>query len=194
MKTKILKVSTTLSLVIVFLIALLSIGCNKLSETIHDDKAGMNGDFEVVKSGLPVNWLFYTVNTVEEGDFEIIIDKEEYKEGLQSLKFEVKDCSAIGGNKSPGLCQEFDAIPGQAYKVSFWVKNEGAEFIARIGGCAPKTGNVETIVKSKDSTVDWQLIEHEFIIPREYESMRFELNVLQPGSFWVDDIRIEATG
>ena len=31
-------------------------GCSKMSETIRDENAGMNGSFEWTKSGLPVNW------------------------------------------------------------------------------------------------------------------------------------------
>jgi len=83
MKTPISKISTV-RLIIVGLI-LLS-GCTRMSEQIRDKTAGMNGSFEITKSGLPVNWLVYTPKTIPEGDYDLIIDTMEYKEGKQSLK------------------------------------------------------------------------------------------------------------
>ena len=83
-----------------------------MSETVVDKAAGMNGSFEVSKSGLPVNWLFYTKKTVPSGDFDILIDTKEFKDGKQSLKFAVRACSETGGRLSPGFCKEFKAKPG----------------------------------------------------------------------------------
>ena len=68
-----------------------------MSEQIRDNSAGINGGFEVSKDGLPVNWLMYTSSTVPKADFEIILDKKDFKEGEQSLRFDVKECEDIGG-------------------------------------------------------------------------------------------------
>ena len=170
-------------------------GCSKMSETIRDENAGMNGSFEWTKSGLPVNWRLYTPNTVPTGDFDLIIDQTESKEGTQSLKFVVRECSATGGWHSPGLSKEYHAVPGETYRVSFWIKNEGCEYFIRIGGVSAFDGQYETIVKSRESTNTWKHFEHDYKMPteKEFDRVRFGMSILQPGSFWIDDIRIEGT-
>ena len=116
--------------------------CNQMSEKVEDKSAGLNGGFEVSKNGLPVNWQMYTPNTVPGAVFKIVLDKDDFKEGEQSLKFEVEKCSSIGGWKSPGFTNEFFEVgkyEGEGrYKLSFWVKNNGAKFNITAGGITAK--------------------------------------------------------
>src|SRR5437879_2814597 len=90
-----------------------------MSETVREPAAGMNGSFEVTKSGLPVNWSVYTPRTVPAGDFDVVIDNTDFKDGKQSLKFVVRKCDPTGGRLSPGFFNEFrDTKPGETYKIS----------------------------------------------------------------------------
>lgn len=178
-------------LILTILASVLMESCVNMSETIHDKTAGMNGSFEVTKSGLPVNWLIYTPKTIPTGDYDLIIDTTDYKDGKQSLKFLVRECSPVGGWYSPGFCNQYEAKPGEAYMVSFWIKNDGCEFFVQIGGVSATKGEYETIVKSKESIDTWQLFEYNYTISQEMDAIRFEMNILQPGSFWIDDIKIE---
>jgi hypothetical protein len=177
--------------VLLLLIGFSQCGTSGMSEYIPDKAAGKNGSFEVTRSGLPVNWIIYTPKTVPTGDFDLIIDTLEFKEGKQSLKFLVRNCSPDGGWHSPGFCMQYEADPGEIYSVSFWVKNEASEFTARIGGVSATKGQYETIIKSKDTISDWQLFEYKYTIPELMNSIRFEMNILQAGSFWIDDLKIE---
>ena len=125
-------ISKMLSLfTLLFTVALLTY-CSNLSESFIDKSAGLNGSFEMSQNGLPVNWDMYSPATLPDADFNIIVDKEVYKEGKQSLRFDVRDCSAEGDWKSPGFTNEFietGRFEGEAnYKVSFWVINDGSEF------------------------------------------------------------------
>lgn len=190
MKTIIFRTSSIV-LILTILASVLLGGCNRFSESIRDKTAGMNGSFEVTESGLPVNWLIYTPRTIPTGDYDLIIDTTEYKDGRQSLKFLVRECSSTGGWHSPGLCQEYKAIPGETYRVSFWVKNDGSEFVIRIGGVSAHEGQYDTIVKSKETIDTWQQFEYIYTIPQKMNAIRFEMNILQPGTFWIDDIKIE---
>jgi len=165
--------------------------CSQMSERIDDKNAGMNGSFEHVKSGLPVNWILYTPKTVPESDFDIVIDSAEFKDGKQSLKFVVRGCTADGGWHSPGFCNQFPAKPGELYYVSFWIKNTGIDFHLQFGGMNDKKMQNNTIIKSKEKIPDWQLYEYTYTVPEEMNSIRFELNILSPGTLWIDDIRIE---
>jgi hypothetical protein len=177
-------------LMLKFIILILLSGCTQMSEVTNDKKAGLNGSFEITKSGLPVNWLVYTPKTIPEGDYDLIIDTTEYKEGKQSLKFLVRECSTVGGWYSPGFCNEYSASPGEIFRISFWIKNHESEFIIRIGGISASRGEYDTIVKSKETTDNWKLYEYYYTIPEKMKAIRFEMNILQPGTFWIDDINI----
>jgi hypothetical protein len=177
-------------LVLMLITLVLIYGCTQMSELISDKDAGLNGSFEITKSGLPVNWLVYTPRTIPEGDYDLIIDTMEYKEGKQSLKFLVRECSPVGGWYSPGFCNEYTANPGEIFRISFWIKNHESEFIIRIGGVSASRGAYDTIVKSKDATDNWKLFDYYYTIPENMKAIRFEMNILQPGTFWIDDIKI----
>lgn len=165
-------------------------GCNKMSASVLDESAGMNGGFEIVKSGLPVNWIVYTPKTLLTGDYDLIIDTTQYRAGKQSLKFIVRECSPDGGWRSPGLSKEYDATPGRSYTVGFWVKNDGAEFRAKIGGVSATRSQYETIVRSSETIAAWRHYEQDYTVPQGFNRIRFELNVLRPGTFWIDDVTI----
>jgi hypothetical protein len=167
-------------------------GCrDKMSEGIEDKSAGLNGDFEIVKSGLPVNWLLYTKNTVPHGDFDLVIDDHEFKSGNQSLKFVVRECSDTGGWHSPGFTRELPADPGATYQISFWARNEGSKFHFIAGGVSAFEGNDGVDVQSSESIEEWTKMEYKFRVPAKYERIRFQLNILEPGTFWIDDLQVK---
>lgn len=165
-------------------------GCNQMSESVLDESAGMNGGFEITRSGLPVNWVVYTPKVLPTGDYDLIIDTVEYRAGKQSLKFVVRQCSPDGGWHSPGFSSEYAATPGTIYTVGFWVKNDGAEFRAKIGGVTATQGRYDTIVRSTEAIGTWKHYEHDYTLPQGFDRVRFELNILRPGTFWIDEVTI----
>ncbi len=178
-------------LLIIF--SFLMISCVNFSKWAWDDSAGMNGSFEIVKDGLPVNWLVYSPETIPTGDYDLIIDTTYFKDGLQSLKFVVRECSKDGGWHSPGLTNQYYTNPGEKYKVTFWVKNAGSRFSVIIGGVKPKEGKYETIVNSEGNFDNWKLFEYYYTMPNieGWDNIRIELNILKPGTFWIDNFKIE---
>lgn len=168
--------------------------CNQMSEHYTDKSAGLNGGFEIAKNGLPVNWLMYTPRTVPDADFEIILDRLVYKEGEQSLKFTVSACSSKGGWHSPGFTNEFFDIgryPGPArYKLRFWIKNEGALFRISAGGVSEKSADMRVLIEDDREIPDWKPYEFTIEVPQD-EWLRLQLNLLQPGTFWIDGVEIE---
>lgn len=62
--------------------------------------------------------------------------------------------------------------------------------IVQIGGVSAKDGEYETIVETRETIEEWRHYEYEYTIPSEMEQIRFELNVLEPGTFWIDEITI----
>lgn len=169
---------------------LLVVGCNQMSEVEIDSSAELNGGFEISKNGIPVNWLMYTPNTVPSGKFEIILDNEEFKEGKQSLRFNVEECTSKGGRFSPGFTQQFDAEKGGVCRLSFWVKNNGTEFRVSAGGVGAKTGEMKTLIQTSEEILDWKQYEVSVPISTDFDQLRLEVNVLKPGTFWIDDVQV----
>ena len=168
-------------------------GCMQMSEKETDKSAGLNGGFEVTKNGLPVNWLMYTPNTVRDGEFKIIFDKTVFKEGKQSLRFDVLNCNSTGGLHSPGFTNEFfdsGTFRGEGiYKLSFWIKNDGSKYRITAGGVAPMEGEMKILIESNQQVENWKYLEYEISVPKDWH-LRMQLNILQPGTFWIDDVKI----
>ena len=168
-------------------------GCANMSEIVTDRSAGLNGSFEVTKSGLPVNWHIYSPGTIPSGNYKLIFDNVVFKSGKQSLKFDVKDCSSDGGWLSPGCFQTVPASTGKSYKISFWLKNQECEYRLLIGSERPQMPGYHSgkTYHSKESIPNWKQFEHQYTIPEGFENIKFELNILQPGVLWLDDVKIE---
>lgn len=165
--------------------------CNaQLSESAIDHSVGMNGSFEIVKNGLPVNWLVYTEKTVKEGQFKISID-DDSKQGNNSLKFSVVKCSGKGGWLSPGISQEINAKKNANYKVTLWAKNMGAEILIKINGVSSHKKDVGPSLLTSEIKEDWFEYKFMYKMPNDMERLRIEINLVKPGTIWLDDIRIE---
>lgn len=168
-----------------------------MSETVQ---LGFNGGFELTKSGLPVTWFFYTPRTVPNADFDIVMDTTDFKEGEQSLKIVVRKCESTGGRLSPGFFNEFhvenhnppgpfETKPGETYKISFWAKNAGSEFVFKARGVSALEGDKGVVIRSKETINEWRRFECTYTIPPQMW-LRLELNVVQPGTFGIDDLQI----
>jgi len=163
---------------------------SKLSVCYNDKNAGFNGSFEFTQNNLPVNWILYTAQTVPKGDFDIITDTVNYIEGEKSLHFVVRKCVSNGGRYSPGLSKELPAKQGETYNISFWIKNIGSEFIVKAGGVTGFGGKLQIIVQSEEQIESWKKFESIYTIPSGMTALRFEVNLLTPGSFWIDNVII----
>jgi hypothetical protein len=73
------------------------------------------------------------------------------------------------------------------------VKNDGSRFRAKVGGVSAFKGEYETIVEAGDFIPEWRYYEHLYAMPEEFDRLRLEVNVLSPGTFWVDGITISPT-
>lgn len=167
-------------------------GCKPMSTSVKGHDCKMNGGFETLSKGLPVNWWYYSMETVPSGDFDITTDTMLFKEGKRSLRFNVRSCEPIGGWHSPGFFEEFKVQPGETYKVSFWIMSDGCFLRVSVGaGMKGNPGPSETKVNQKMTVSEWMYFEYYFDIPEANDNIRFEANILSPGTIWFDDVRIE---
>jgi hypothetical protein len=80
--------------------------------------------------------------------------------------------------------------PNGNYKVSFWAQNEGSKFRFLLEGVQPKKGKNYVEIFSSETLMDWQKFEYEIIMTENYPKLRLELNIIQPGTFWIDDLTV----
>lgn len=186
-----MKTKKTFRCILFLLIPLLS-GCLNPLMIEEDPSAGFNGSFEKTKHGLPLNWYFYKSSDYKKS-YNIFFDTVFVKEGKQSLKFEIQAVNSLEYQKelmSPGMFECIDAETGDRYKVSFWIKNQGSEFNIKIGNQFLMFF-AEDILKTNENFSDWTYIEYEYTIPESNPTICFGLNFLSPGTFWIDDVKIE---
>lgn len=180
------------TLVLLWVVMVLGAGCSgRLSEHFTSDKAGLNGGFEVVESGLPVNWLLYTHNTVPDADFDVLVDEEEMKSGKRSLKYVVRDCSDTGGWRSPGFCRELEAKPGVRYQVQFWARQDGGAFTFQLGGVTAKRGDYAEKQVISETSDQWKQYTYTYKMPEAFDRLRLEWNAIQTGQYWIDDLTVK---
>lgn len=172
------------------LIVLLS-ACVRMSESVTDERAGMNGGFEQVKNKLPVNWLVYTQNTVQQGDFNVVFDQIDPKEGKQALHFVVRSCTSLGGWRSPGMTQEFPVNVGEVYQVSFWIKNKDSDFLIDFTAVDAFHETQGPSLRSSETIREWKQCSYSYKIPEKMKNLRMEVSILKPGEFWIDAVVIE---
>ncbi len=176
----------------VFMIALVVLGSctSQMSQSVMDKKAGLNGGFELVKNGLPVNWLCYTQLTTGSGDFDIYANEADKTEGKQSLTIDVRTCSDKGGRFSPGLAKEFEVIPGETYVITFKVKQTTTQTKITLNAVAAIRKSDDLIIRLKEPITDWQTLSYEYKVPASMPRIRFEISVLKPGIFQIDEVTI----
>lgn len=182
--------SGLLALVLLILSFFHLIACAPMSETRQDLTAGLNGGFEVFQDGLPVNWQVYSPKTVPDAEFSLRPDTIEKREGRQSIRFDVDHCRSLGGRLSPGLATELPVTPGEMITVSFWMKQTGVLSI-RSGAVSAHEGRVSEKIRQKGSSNQWARYTVTDSIPEPFTTYRFELSVLEPGTVYFDDFRME---
>jgi hypothetical protein len=58
------------------------------------------------------------------------------------------------------------------------------------GSVDAKEGDMKTLIEVNEQMDEWRLLEYEIDVPKD-RWLKMQLNILQPGTFWIDDVRIE---
>jgi hypothetical protein len=173
------------------------IDLSAISVRERDPAAGLNGGFEVVRAGYPVNWSFYK-RPLDDGDAEIALDSTQPVGGAQSLRLRVHRAEPGDGRRDPGLFQVVDAETGRTYRVTCWLRNEGSRIRLEISSEKPESradGRVVDVIDSgRAAEGEWTELTYRYTVPEGYANIRFEIAALAPGTFWIDDVRIEPEG
>ncbi len=92
-----------------------------------------------------------------------------------------------------------DAEPGRIYDVTFWLKNQGCSMRLEITSEFPESDEpltpiTEIIGPDTTGEGEWRQFSYTYTVPSPRRDIRFEVNLLAPGTLWIDDVRIEPTG
>jgi len=167
-------------------------GCMNVTHE-RDISAGINGGFEIVRSGVPVNWIIQR-NTFNEEDAEISIDTTDKVEGKQSLRFAVHSFGPFSESREWSLAQVLPAESLRTYRVSFWLKNRGCTEVTRVYRTLQYQAwgpGMETLGEAEMGTDTWRQFEFTHTIPAKGSDIRFTLGISQACTLWIDDVRIE---
>lgn len=189
-------------------VLLLTSGCIVPGIGEIDSSVDENGSFEVVRAGMPVNWILDRY-AIRNGEAEFLLDTTDAVHGQQSLKVvvhEVHDDRWL----APWFFRTGPAESGATYAVSFWLKSTACvvEMVIRNEGKDPLFGfgslseaeredyaahpPVRRILGGGETdTVKWRQFRYVYKIPETDGSLRFELRIVRPCTLWIDDVRIE---
>ncbi len=187
-------------------ISILSVsGCVVPGTGVHDPTIGYNGDFEIVQSGMPVNWNLSRY-PIKADEMKVTIDTENSISGNQSLKIIVNEFDSKNRWK-PFLFQTREANEGKLYEISFWLRNENSKVLVEIGyegkyymfggpseteiqdyAAHPRIAKI--LGEGETGKSEWRHFRYRYTVPEIDGSIRFELKFLQVGTLWIDDVRI----
>jgi len=176
--------------------------CDPISLREENEAAGFNGGFEVVQpvrgmdaapQGLPANWYFHAKPLLE-GDAFLSLDPAGPPEGGRSLRLDVQEADSVAGARTTGLFQVVPARPLGSYRVGFSLKIRDARalIVIRSENASEATqGRVQAFDEEHTGRDTWRRFEYVYSVPEGFENIRFELNVIRPGTVWLDDVGIE---
>jgi hypothetical protein len=157
-----------------------------------------NGSFEIVEAGYPVNWRF-SQPPIEQGDMILVLDREVVHEGQQSLRVEVR--RAPPGPvvfqqvwTRPSFSTRATIEPGTRYRVSFWLRNEGAKVHVRWVTTSSdyyQHFRHADMLETNLATAEWTLVEDEIRAEEDEQMLELVFVASEPGLFWCDDVRVE---
>lgn len=181
--------SITTYLIPLFLLS----SCVQMTQKVSMPLNDINGSFEIIKEGIPVNWLFYQPKLAN--SYKLTLDTVDYAHGTQSLRFDVTAVDSTRLIPYPGFTNEFTEVGkfhGEGwYEVSLWIKSSGASYKLKAGDVSAKQGNMNNFVASTKAH-RWEHITRNIHIDND-RWLRMDLRITSPGSVWIDDIRITKT-
>ena len=160
----------------------------------NNEEIGINGDFEEIKNGFPVNWNIHSA-PITKGHAKVILDTVDVKSGTYALKIEANKVSRSKKfwNK-PGVNKEIRIDPRKKYKLSVWIKNADSEFCIKWITTNEANKNQirsKNFIETDITFTTWYYF-REIINTNENEDLlKLEIVIKEPGTIWIDKFVIE---
>ena len=178
---------------LVVLAGLVAGACTHYTIREEREALGFNGSFEITSGRLPINWYFY-YPPIRRGQADVSIDTARAVDGKQSVMIVARETDPDGGWRSAGMFQVAPAEPLTTYRVSYWLRNQDATIRVGVVSEQPMESpppEERILTPQETGAANWQKFETRYTVPAGYDNIRFELNVLEPGTVWIDQVRIE---
>jgi hypothetical protein len=170
------------------IMSLLLISCQSNEVSKRDEAAGLNGSFETIDSGYPVNWAFFPHPETDDL-FLVSVDQTKAQAGKQSVKLTTQQSEITVGLRSSRVPVE----PDQTYQISFAVQNDGCSLkVRRIVQDRSGTDNrrSDIIVDISTMSSDWETYAETLLVADGEKNVVLVFLVDGPGTLWVDDVRV----
>jgi hypothetical protein len=154
-----------------------------------DPEAGMNGSFEVVESGIPVNWSFDN-----NPDMQVFTDTTRVVDGKRSLKVTVE--YDVNGRIPSFRGLRIPVLSGKNYRISVSVINDGCSFRLNriVQDSSGKTNTRADIIAravALASPDTWESYEEILSVVGDESYVILAFLVKGHGTLWCDDVRVE---
>jgi len=175
---------TLLAVVAIFLVS-----CQRDEFSKSNPTVGLNGSFETVENGYPVNWAFFP-NPESNTSFQAVLDSENVVDGKHSLKLVAK-----GNDKTTGFrSRRIPVQSGKKYKLAMSVKADGCTLkVNRIVQDASGKKNLRAniIVNTRKPSAKWEKHEETLAVARGEAYVLLVFLIDGTGTLWCDNVQLE---
>jgi hypothetical protein len=181
-------ITSILFVILILLAIIFLIACQNNELSKINPEIGLNGSFETVEGGYPVNWTFFP-NPETNASIRVILDSEDVLEGKYSLKLVVQQQDKIPGFRSRRVAVE----AGKRYKLTMSIKAVGCTFrVNRIiqDRMGKKNLRTKIIANTSTSSGDWQDYDETLDIIKGESYVLLIFLVEGTGEFWSDNIQL----
>jgi hypothetical protein len=176
-----------------FILILFITYCAKEKQIQEIDKlSGLDGSFEIRDSGFSIKWKINDA-LLKNKDARLYLDKNDKKEGSQSLKLQADQTAGSGQN--PGIGTLLAVMPGKMYKLSFWLKNDAGFSVnwKSLTGSEDQPGRLGVSAKGEQSIMNWTAFADTISIVPGENTLLLEFLLTKPGELWIDNVMFEET-
>jgi len=166
--------------------------CKKNELYVGNAEAGLNGSFEVIESGYPVNWAIFP-SPENSKTTSVSLNSATACDGKYSMELVTQELKGTTGIRTRRL----SVNSGSRYKISFWAMNKAGAFqVNRVirDHSGKKNIRAKIIARSSQPTDEWQRFDDEVLIAENEKYLHLIFRVIEPGTLLIDDVVIEEVG
>lgn len=163
--------------------------CQKNELYVGNAKAGLNGSFEVVESGYPVNWAIFP-SPENSKSTSVSLNSVTVRDGKYSIELVTQEIKGTTGIRTRRL----SVNSRKRYRISFWAMNKAGAFqVNRVirDHSGKKNIRAKIIARSSQPTDEWQRFDDDILIAENEKYLHLIFRVTEPGTLLIDDVVIE---
>lgn len=157
----------------------------------RDAAAGLNGSFEITRSGYPVNWSFFP-NPEADSTLGVVLDSSRVVEGSHSLKIVVRPSGRLPALRSSQVAVQ----PGKSYRLGIALMNQGCTLKVNRIVLDPSGMTVrrrDLVIDTSVPSTEWQTFAETLSVAHNEAQVLLVIMIGGSGTVWLDDVKVEGT-